>query len=59
MLTLLIILILILLIIIGFIINNPLQFYIKYGIYVLITMIYSFIIIPICLLRPGNLGNAK
>ena len=39
--------------------KNPLQFYVKYTVYVCITMIYSMCCIPFTLLRPNNARNIE
>lgn len=40
-------------------VRNPLQFYIKYFTYVMVTMIISIIVIPLSLLRPFDLRNVR
>ena len=39
--------------------KNPLQFYVKYTVYVCITMTYSMFCIPYALLRPNNARNIE
>ena len=39
--------------------KNPLQFYVKYTVYVCVTMIYSMCCIPFALLKPNNARNIE
>ena len=39
--------------------HNPLQFYVKLSVYVLLIMFYSVILTPISMLRPRNPKNIE
>ena len=39
--------------------KNPLQFYVKFGVYFVMTMAYSICAIPITLFRPNNARNIE
>jgi hypothetical protein len=39
--------------------KNPLQFYVKYTVYVCLTMTYSLFCIPFTLLKPNNARNIE
>jgi len=39
--------------------RNPLQYYVKFTTYFIVTMVYSASIIPLALLRPNDCRNIK
>ena len=39
--------------------KNPLQFYVKFSVYVVMTMIYAMCFIPIAMFRPNNARNIE
>ena len=40
-------------------IRTPLQFYVKFGVYVVMTIVYSMFVMVFALLRPNNTKNIE